>query len=529
MVKFILFLIILNLFFCIKISIIIPIFNNQFLKEKIDCILNQTLKEIEIIIIKNEFQLKNENFIENYKKFSNVKIIHSNDFSNLNEIAIKNSNGEFISFFYLNFPICKEFFELIYYYKKQQKTNECFFNKNEECKNYLNFINNNNNICNSCFSNDFFHSIFINDFISNHITKNCNLNSNKNNLNSKNNNLNSIKNNLNPFDPTKKYLITGSAGFIGYFLSKSLLEKGAFVIGFDNLNNYYNTSLKHARLNILSKFPKFKFIKGDLSNESEINNLFTTEKPEIIINLAAQAGVRYSITNPKEYINSNLVGFFNILEACRKNNNVEHLIFASSSSVYGGNTKIPFSVDDMVNKPESLYAATKASNELMAYSYAKLYGIKSTGLRFFTVYGPFGRPDMAYYKFALKMVKNETIQVYNNGDMLRDFTYVDDIVKGIVNTLNNPPKKNDRGVCFKVYNIGNNKPVKLMEFIETLEKCLGIEAKKEFLPMQLGDVYQTYADVDDLMQDFGFKPETSIKDGICKFTEWFKKYYNLNV
>ncbi len=509
MVKFILFLIFLNLFFCIKISIIIPIYNNQILwKEKIDCILNQTLKEKEIIIIINdEYQTKNENFIENLKTFSNIKIIHSNNFSNLNEIAIKNSKGEFISFFYLPFPICKELFEITYYYKKQEKKNKNL--NNEECKNYLNFNNNNNNKCNSCLINNFFHSFFINDFISNTIK----------NINFKH---------KNPFDPNKKYLITGGAGFIGYFLSKSLLEKGAEIIGFDNLNNYYNTSLKHARLEELLKYPKYKFIKGDLSNETEINELFKNYNPKIIINLGAQAGVRYSITNPKEYINSNLVGFFNILEACR-NNNIEHLIFASSSSVYGGNTKIPFSVSDMVNKPESLYAATKASNELMAYSYSKLYGIKSTGLRFFTVYGPFGRPDMAYFKFALKMVKNEPIQVFNNGDMWRDFTYIDDIVNGIVNTLNNPPEKNERGVYFKVYNIGNNKPEKLMDFISTLEDCLGIKAKKEFLPMQPGDVYQTYADVDDLIEDFGFKPETSIKEGICKFTEWFKKYYNLNI
>ena len=529
MVKFLLFLIFLNLFFCSKISVIIPIYNNQILwKKKIDCILDQTLKDIEIIIIiDDEFQTnKEENFIENYsKKYSQIKVIHLNDFSNLNKIAIENSKGEFISFFYLPFPICKELFEISYYFKKQEKKFECsnVFQENEECKNYLNFNyndnnnnnNNNNNLnCNSCFANDFIQNFFIKDFIENYIIKNCAFNSNKKDIN--------------PFDPNKKYLVTGGAGFIGYFLSKSLLEKGAEIIGFDNLNNYYNVSLKQSRLKELLKYPKYKFIKGDLSNESDVNEVFKSEKPEIIINLGAQAGVRYSITNPKEYINSNLLGFFNILEACR-HNKIEHLIFASSSSVYGGNTKIPFSVSDMVNKPESLYAATKASNELMAYSYCKLYGIKATGLRFFTVYGPFGRPDMAYFKFALKMVKNEAIPVFNNGDMLRDFTYIDDIVDGIVKTLNNPPKKNERGVYFKVYNIGNNKPVKLMDFIYTLEKCLGIEAKKEFLPMQQGDVYQTYADVDDLINDFGFKPKTTIQEGLCKFTEWFKKYYNLNI
>ena len=515
MVKFLLFLTFLNLFFCTKISVIIPIYNNQILwKEKIDCILNQTLKDIEIIIIINkEFEANKQNFIEKYsKKHSQIKIIISNDFSNLNKIAKENSKGEFISFFYLPFPICKELFEIGYYFKTQQNFSKNF-EENDECKNYLNFNNNNNNNnnnnfqCKTCFSTDFIQNLFIKDFIENHMIKNAL--------------------NKNPFDPNKKYLITGGAGFIGYHLSKRLLENGAEIIGFDNMNSYYDVSLKQSRLEELSKFPKFKFVKGDLSSESDVNDVFASERPEIVVNLGAQAGVRYSISNPREYVNSNLIGFFNILEACRRNK-IAHLVFASSSSVYGGNTKVPFSVSDKVDKPESLYAATKASNELMAYSYAKLYGIKATGLRFFTVYGPFGRPDMAYFKFALKMVKNEAIPVYNNGNMLRDFTYVDDIVDGIVNTLNNPPDKNERGVHFKVYNIGNNKPVKLMDFIHTLEKCLGIEAKKEFLSMQPGDVYQTFADVDDLIHDFGFKPKTSIQEGLCKFTEWFKKYYNLN-
>ena len=530
--KLFLFLFFFKLYFSIKISVVIPIYNKQsFWKEKIDCILNQSLKEIEIIIIiDDEYQINEENkFIEEYsKEYSNIKIIHLNDFSNIKKVGIENSKGEFISFIYLPFPICKELLEISYYHKKEQEKKssnfECSNNINylkkendDECKNDL-YKNIHKEIkCESCLSENFLISTYyINDFIENNLIKNCKYSNNKKNPN------------INPFDPSKKYLITGGAGFIGYFLSKFLLEKGAEIIGFDNMNNYYNVSLKEARLNDLLKYPNYKFVKGDLSNETDVNEVFKLYKPEIIVNLGAQAGVRYSITNPKEYINSNLVGFFNILEACR-HNKIEHLVFASSSSVYGGNTKIPFSVSDKVDKPESLYAATKASNELTAYTYCKLYGIKATGLRFFTVYGPFGRPDMAYFKFSLKMIKNEPIPIFNNGDMYRDFTYISDIVDGITKTLNNPPKKNERGVNFKVYNIGNNKPVKLMDFISTLEKCMGIVAKKEYLPMQPGDVYQTYADVDDLINDFGFKPDTPINVGICKFTEWFKKYYNLNI
>ena len=331
---------------------------------------------------------------------------------------------------------------------------------------------------------------------------------------------------MNSLDVKKKYLITGGAGFIGYHLSKSLLAQGATVVGFDNMNDYYDVSLKEARLGQLKAYPSYTFVKGDLANASDVNGVFEQVHPDIVVNLGAQAGVRYSIDNPQAYIDSNLVGFFNILEACR-HNPVMHLVYASSSSVYGGNEKVPFSVEDKVDAPESLYAATKKSNELMAHAYSKLYGIPATGLRFFTVYGPFGRPDMAYFKFAKKIVAGETIQVYNHGDMLRDFTYIDDIVKGISNILCNPPAKNEKGIAYKVYNIGNHQPVQLVEFISILEQCLGMEAKKEYLPMQPGDVYQTYADVTDLMNDYGFKPDTPLKDGLTEFVKWFKEYYNL--
>ena len=320
------------------------------------------------------------------------------------------------------------------------------------------------------------------------------------------------------------YFITGAAGFIGFYLSKRLLEAGAKVIGLDNMNDYYEVSLKEERLRILNESDGFTFIKGDLADKEAIMDIFKEYQPDIVVNLAAQAGVRYSIDNPDAYIQSNLVGFFNILEGCRYYP-VKHLVYASSSSVYGGNTKVPFCVEDQVDKPVSLYAATKKSNELMAYSYAKLYGIKLTGLRFFTVYGPMGRPDMEYFKFAKKIMNGEPIQIYNNGDMMRDFTYVDDIVTGIVNILDKAPDADELGAHYKVYNIGNNQPEKLMDYISTLEKCLGREAKKEFLPMQPGDVYQTYADVSDLIRDFDFKPSTSIEEGLSKFAEWFLPYY----
>ena len=323
------------------------------------------------------------------------------------------------------------------------------------------------------------------------------------------------------------YLVTGGAGFIGFFLSKRLLEAGAKVIGFDNLNDYYDVSLKEERLRILRKFEQYTFVKGDLSDKESVTSLFTTFRPQIVVNLGAQAGVRYSIDNPDAYIQSNIVGFFNVLEACR-HNPTEHLVFASSSSVYGGNEKVPFCVEDKVDKPVSLYAATKKSNELMAYSYSKLYGIKLTGLRFFTVYGPLGRPDMAYFKFAKKIMKGEPIQIYNNGDMYRDFTYIDDIITGVMDILCNPPNQDELGAYYKIYNIGNNKPEKLMDYIATLEECLGRVAKKEYLPMQPGDVFQTYADVSDLINDFNFKPDTSIEEGLGKFSKWFLSYYGYN-
>lgn len=325
---------------------------------------------------------------------------------------------------------------------------------------------------------------------------------------------------MNKLDSTKTYFITGSAGFIGFYLSKALLEQGARVVGLDNLNDYYEVSLKEERLFILKQYANFTFVKGDLADKETVFSIFKAYSPEIVVNLAAQAGVRYSIENPDAYIQSNLVGFFNILEACRYHQ-VEHLVFASSSSVYGGNKKVPFSTEDQVDKPVSLYAATKKSNELMAYSYSKLYGIPLTGLRFFTVYGPMGRPDMAYFKFAKKIMADEPIQIYNNGDMMRDFTYIDDIITGVVNILPNPPAADENNAKYKIYNIGNNQPERLMYFIETLERCLGKEAKKKFLPMQPGDVYQTYADVHELMEDFNFKPSTTIEEGLERFATWF--------
>ena len=330
--------------------------------------------------------------------------------------------------------------------------------------------------------------------------------------------------NFQPFDPSKKVLVTGAAGFIGFHLAKRLLSLGASVCGIDNLNDYYDVSLKEARLAILEKEQAFTFVRGDLADEAAVTKLFEDFRPDIAVNLAAQAGVRYSIDNPRSYIQSNIVGFCNILEACR-HYPVEHLLYASSSSVYGNQEKTPFATTDNVDHPISLYAATKKSDELMAYTYSHLYGIPATGLRFFTVYGPWGRPDMAYFKFTNKIVRGEPIQIYNHGDMLRDFTYVDDIVRGVENMLCNPPKANEFGDRYKVYNIGNNKPEKLMDFIETLEKAIGREAKKEYLPMQPGDVYQTYADVTDLIRDFDFKPSTPISEGLGRFAEWYKEYY----
>jgi UDP-glucuronate 4-epimerase len=329
-------------------------------------------------------------------------------------------------------------------------------------------------------------------------------------------------------------LVTGAAGFIGFHLTKRLLALDNKVIGVDNINDYYDVLLKNNRLKILEENPDFIFHKMDLSNKEKLNQLFKDRTIDIVINLAAQAGVRYSIENPDSYVNSNLVGFVNILEVCR-HNNVKHLIYASSSSVYGANTNIPFSTKDPVDHPVSLYAATKKSNELMAHTYSHLYNIPTTGLRFFTVYGPWGRPDMAYYSFTKNIIEEKTIKVFNNGDMRRDFTYIDDIVEGIVRLLDKPPVHNigwDRAnpdssssyAPYKIYNIGNNKPIKLMDFINTLEKLIGKKAKVEFLPMQPGDVKETYADIADLHADVGFHPSTTIEEGLAHFVNWYKKY-----
>lgn len=324
----------------------------------------------------------------------------------------------------------------------------------------------------------------------------------------------------------KKVLITGGAGFIGFHLGKLLLEQGIDVVAIDNLNNYYDVNLKKVRLEILQKYSNFSFIKCDIVDNKYLEKVFQDYTPKIVVNLAAQAGVRYSIENPRAYLDSNLIGFFNVLECCR-HYPVEHLLFASSSSVYGNQSKIPFSVDDNVDHPISLYAATKKSNELLAYSYAHLYNIPSTGLRFFTVYGPFGRPDMAYFSFTNKICNGEVINIFNNGDMLRDFTYIDDIVIGISKMIYCPPKVNSSGDKYKIYNIGNNTPEKLLDFVNILEQELGMEAKKKFLPMQSGDVYQTYADVSELEKDFGFRPTTSLRLGLKKFVAWYKKFYKV--
>lgn len=331
----------------------------------------------------------------------------------------------------------------------------------------------------------------------------------------------------------KIIFVTGAAGFIGSYLCKKLLEtfSDIKIIGIDCIADYYDVSLKEERLKMLASFvDKFVFHKVDIADKSFLDKLFLEYRPNVVVNLAAQAGVRYSITNPESYIHSNIIGFFNILEACR-NYPVEHLVYASSSSVYGSNKKVPYSTEDKVDNPVSLYAATKKSNELFAHSYSKLYKIPSTGLRFFTVYGPMGRPDMAYFKFTNKLVKGEPIQIYNMGDMYRDFTYVDDIVTGIVNVMQKTPELTEDGVPYKVYNIGNNKPESLMYFVDTLEDCLikeGVlknKGKRELLPMQPGDVYQTFADVTDLEKDFGFKPKTSLKEGLGMFVKWYKDYY----
>jgi UDP-glucuronate 4-epimerase len=332
-----------------------------------------------------------------------------------------------------------------------------------------------------------------------------------------------------------KVLVTGAAGFIGSQLSKRLLERGDEVVGLDNLNEYYDINIKKARLTKLEELPNFRFIKLELADRSAIAELFAREKFNRVVNLAAQAGVRYSIENPHAYVDSNVVGFVNLLEGCR-HNNVEHLVFASSSSVYGLNTLMPFSVHQNVDHPISLYAATKKANELMAHTYAHLYNLPTTGLRFFTVYGPWGRPDMALFKFTKAILEDKPIDVYNYGKMRRDFTYIDDIVEGVVRVLDHIPSSNrdwssdspdpsTSPAPYKLYNIGNNQPVELMYYIETLEKALGKPAKKNMLPMQAGDVPMTYADVNDLERDVGFKPQTSIEEGIGNFVKWYKSYY----
>lgn len=333
----------------------------------------------------------------------------------------------------------------------------------------------------------------------------------------------------------KKILVTGAAGFIGFHLSKRLLERGDLVVGIDNLNNYYDVRLKIARLSQLEVHPNFGFFKVDLADRAGMAELFARDQFQRVVNLAAQAGVRYSIDNPYAYVDSNLVGFLNILEGCR-HHQVEHLVFASSSSVYGLNTQMPFSVHHNVDHPISLYAATKKANELMAHTYAHLYGLPTTGLRFFTVYGPWGRPDMALFKFTKAILEGEPIDVYNYGQMRRDFTYIDDIIEGVVRVLDHLPTPNpnwssdspDPGrsrAAYRLYNIGNHQPVELMQFIATLERFLGKTAHKNLLPMQAGDVPATYAEVADLQQAVGFQPSTSIAVGIERFVEWYKSYY----
>lgn len=332
-----------------------------------------------------------------------------------------------------------------------------------------------------------------------------------------------------------KVLVTGAAGFIGFSLSKRLLAEGFEVIGYDNLNDYYEVRLKEDRLSRLLSHKNFRFIKGDLENKTALEGIFRDYAPSYVVNLAAQAGVRYSLENPRAYIDSNIIGFLNILECCRYFG-VQHLVYASSSSVYGGNTKLPFSTSDAVDHPISLYAATKKSNELMAHTYSHLFRIPCTGLRFFTVYGPWGRPDMALFLFTKAIDEGKPIKVFNYGKMLRDFTYIDDIIEGVYRIMLRIPEpaaagdaEADRSVSaiapYKVYNIGNNSPVELEHYIGVIENCLGKTAVKEYLPIQAGDVPETYADVDDLVRDVDFRPNTSIEDGIANFVKWYKGYY----
>ena len=334
-----------------------------------------------------------------------------------------------------------------------------------------------------------------------------------------------------------KILVTGSAGFIGSMLSIRLLERGDEVVGIDNHNDYYDPKIKEARLERLVKYKNYKHYKNDLSDNKKLSEIFKIHKFQKVVNLAAQAGVRYSIENPLAYINSNIVGFAHILENCR-NNKIEHLVYASTSSVYGANTKMPFSEHDSVNHPLSVYAASKKSNELMAHSYSYLYQLPTTGLRFFTVYGPWGRPDMALFKFTKAILEEKPIDVFNNGKHTRDFTYIDDIVEGVMKTLDNPATSNvnwnskqpdpaTSRAPWRIYNIGNNKPVQLMDYVKALEKTLGKKAKINFLPLQPGDVPDTYANVDNLNKKFNYKPATSVINGVSNFVKWYKDYFQI--
>ncbi len=335
-----------------------------------------------------------------------------------------------------------------------------------------------------------------------------------------------------------RVLVTGAAGFIGYHLSEALLTRGDEVIGLDNLNDYYDPTLKDARLARLGRREGFVFERADLEDAQTVEAIFLRHSPQRVVNLAAQAGVRYSLENPRAYVDSNLVGFVNVLEGCR-HHGVEHLVYASSSSVYGGNTKLPFSVSDNVDHPLSLYAATKKANELMAHTYSHLYRLPTTGLRFFTVYGPWGRPDMALFLFTKAILAGEPINVFNHGKMRRDFTYIDDIVEGVVRTLDEPatadptwssdrPDPSSSNAPYRVYNIGNNQPVELMDMIATLERCLGKTAKKNMMDMQPGDVPATYADIDALVQTVDFRPATPIDVGVERFVQWYRDYYDVS-
>lgn len=334
-----------------------------------------------------------------------------------------------------------------------------------------------------------------------------------------------------------KVLITGAAGFIGFHLSKKLCETGYQVVGIDNMNDYYDVRLKEDRLALLEPFEGFEFQKIALEDKNAMDALFATEQFDYVVNLAAQAGVRYSLKNPYAYINANVTGFLNVLEGCR-HHPVKHLVYASSSSVYGANTQMPFSTHHTVDHPVSLYAATKKSNELMAHTYSHLYGIPTTGLRFFTVYGPYGRPDMALFLFTEAILKGEPIKVFNNGEMRRDFTYVDDIVEGVARLLPHVAQPNAQWsgdnpdtassyAPYRLYNIGNNSPVKLLDFVEAIEESLGVKAEKNFMPLQDGDVVATYADVTDLMEEVGFKPATDLKVGVQNFVDWYRDYYQV--